>query len=72
VTAIGDVGLFDLVANLRLIYSGRIHDHSKVSHFRGTSFAAEADAALELDGDLVGCLPAEFAIRPGALSIVRV
>ncbi|MCX6634677.1 MAG: diacylglycerol kinase family lipid kinase [Acidobacteria bacterium] len=70
VTVIGDVGLADLAANLRLIYSGRIYEHPKVRHFRAALLRAEAETGLELDGDPVGFLPAEFRVERGALSVL--
>jgi len=70
VTVIGDVGLVDLVANLRLIYSGGIYEHPKVRHFRAALLRAEAETGLELDGDPVGFLPAEFRVERGALSVL--
>ncbi|MDP2997577.1 MAG: diacylglycerol kinase family protein [Bryobacterales bacterium] len=70
VTVIGDVGLADLAANLRLIYSGRIYEHPKVRHFRAALLRAEAGTGLELDGDAVGLLPAEFRVERGALSVL--
>ncbi len=70
VTVIGDVGLADLAANLRLIYSGRIYEHPKVRHFRAALLRAQAETGLELDGDAVGLLPAEFRVERGALSVL--
>jgi len=70
VTVVGEVGLADLAANLRLIYSGRIYEHPKVRHFRAALLRAEAETGLELDGDSVGFLPAEFRVERGALSVL--
>lgn len=71
VTVIGKVGLLDLAANLRRIYSGRIYDHPQVTHLRGSHILAEADAGLEIDGDPIGRLPAEFTAVRKALRLVR-
>ncbi len=72
VTVIEPVTWPDLLGDARLLYTGGIYRHPKVTHFRATRIAADSDAGapLELDGEPVGTLPAEFTVLTGCLPVV--
>jgi YegS/Rv2252/BmrU family lipid kinase len=72
VTLVERVGLGEVAANLRLLYSGDICSHPKVHHWRAVRMRAEAGTAvpLELDGEPVGTLPLEAEVLPRALRLI--
>lgn len=74
VVAMGDLTLFELLANSRRLYSGTHLSLDKVSHRRAKRIRAEPvgddDVLLDVDGEVPGILPATFSIVPGALALV--
>jgi YegS/Rv2252/BmrU family lipid kinase len=72
VTLVERVGLAEVAANLRLLYSGDICSHPKVHHWRAARVRAEAETAtpLEMDGEPVGTLPFEAEVLPRALRLI--
>jgi YegS/Rv2252/BmrU family lipid kinase len=72
VTLVERVGLAEVAANLRLLYSGDIWSHPKVHHWRAARVRAEAEpgAPLELDGEPVGTLPLEAEVLPRWLRLI--
>jgi YegS/Rv2252/BmrU family lipid kinase len=73
VTVIGYVSLFELLANARLLYNGRILDHPKVQAFRARHVKAESTepTLVEIDGEPLGQLPIEIELLPKALQVLR-
>lgn len=73
VVAVGDVSALTVLANSYRLYLGTHLGMSEVRHARARRVKAEpvdgAEVKLEVDGELVGRLPAEFEILPGALSV---
>ena len=74
VVTIGDLGAFKILANSHQLYLGTHLGMKQVHH----AFAARVIArpvskdeqiAVEVDGELPGCLPATFEILPIALRI---
>jgi YegS/Rv2252/BmrU family lipid kinase len=72
VTLVAHVGLAEVAANVRLLYSGEIYSHPKVHHWRAARVRAETEPAtpLELDGEPVGTLPLEAEVLPRALRLI--
>ena len=72
VTLVERVGLAEVAANLRLLYSGDIRSHPKVHHWRVARVRAEAEPTtpLELDGEPVGTLPLEAEVLPRTLRLI--
>jgi YegS/Rv2252/BmrU family lipid kinase len=73
VVAVGDVSALTVLANSYRLYLGTHLGMQEVHHALARRVRAEpagGDAVkLELDGELVGRLPAEFEIMPGALRV---
>jgi YegS/Rv2252/BmrU family lipid kinase len=72
VTLVERVGVSEVAANLRLLYSGGICSHPKVHHWRAARVRAEARTAtpLEMDGEPVGTLPLEAEVLPRSLRLI--
>jgi len=82
-TARMDDGLFDLLAvnelsllqvlpKLAKLYGGRILGDPAVRHFRSAVVRIETDppVTVQADGQVLGPTPAEFSLRPRALTVV--
>lgn len=72
VVVIGDIGKFDLMKSLPMVYKGTHGSHPKVSMAKATAVNIESSEPLlvHADGEVVGEGPASFWILPRALSIV--
>ncbi|MFC2012033.1 diacylglycerol/lipid kinase family protein [Chloroflexota bacterium] len=72
VTVIGDVGKFDLLKSLPMIYKGTHGKHPKVSMEKAEKITVNSPERLlvQADGELLGEGPASFWLKPAALSIV--
>ncbi|MCX5999518.1 MAG: hypothetical protein NTU41_08010 [Chloroflexi bacterium] len=70
---IGDFGTVEAVWHMPKLRRGTHLSLDKVSHFRGRRVAmtTDEDVLLEMDGDLVGKLPATFEVLPAAVSVAR-
>jgi YegS/Rv2252/BmrU family lipid kinase len=82
--AVHDDGLFDItiikkirkgevIRNLKLLYNGRILDHSKVEGYKGRDILIDSDPLihLEVDGESLGHSPIEFRIIPKSINVVH-
>jgi YegS/Rv2252/BmrU family lipid kinase len=73
VVAVGDVSALTVLANSYRLYLGTHLGMQEVRHAlarRVSAFSADGSVVkLEVDGELVGRLPAEFEILPGALRV---
>jgi len=73
VIAVGDVSAATVLTNSYRLYLGTHLGMSEVNHTRARRVHARAakgdEVKLEVDGELVGRLPAEFEILPGALRV---
>ena len=69
---VGDVSKFDVLTNIGRLYRGTIAKHPKVKTFQaGTiELTSEEEVLIDLDGELVGRLPARFQILPEKLSVI--
>ncbi|MBA7682710.1 Diacylglycerol kinase [subsurface metagenome] len=70
--AIGDVGKFELVKALSMVYKGTHITHPKVSMEKATHIIIDSPEKLliQADGELLGEAPMSFWLMPSALSIV--
>ena len=76
VVRFGDLARRDFALSLPLLYRGTHESHPRVSMSRGSVVVAaprgDGGRAIEIeaDGEVVGELPATFAVRPGALRLL--
>ena len=72
VVSIGDIGKFDLLKSLPMVYKGTHGNHPKVSMEKAAKITVESPERLlvHADGELLGEGPASFWLMPSALSIV--
>jgi len=71
VVVIGDVGKFELLKALPMVYKGTHGTHPKVSMEKAARIAVETSerVLVHADGELLGEGPASFWLMPAALSI---
>ncbi len=73
VVALGDLDTLTILTNVYKLYLGTHLGMQQVHHAQATRLTARSAAAehvlLEVDGELVGTLPASFAIKPRALHV---
>jgi diacylglycerol kinase (ATP) len=71
VITIGNFGPAELLCKIHRFFSGTYLDDRKITHrtARSIEVHSAAPVPLELDGELVGSLPASFRILPSALAI---
>lgn len=73
VVAIGDMSPLKILANSYRVYLGAHLGMREVQHARARRVkarsASDEEVKLEVDGELLGKLPAEFEILPGALRV---
>ena len=72
VVIVGDVSKTDVLANTRRLYQGTLAEHPKVKTFKAKTveLTSEEEVLIDLDGELVGRLPARFQILPQKLSVI--
>ena len=72
VVVIGDVGKFDLLKSLPMVYKGTHGKHPKVHMEKATNITVESSerVLVHADGELLGEGPASFWLMPAALNIV--
>ena len=72
VVVIGDVGKFDLLKSLPMVYKGTHGTHPKVTMEKAAKISVESSerVLVHADGELLGEGPASFWLLPAALSIV--
>jgi len=69
---LGDLNIVENLFNLPKLYMGTHLNMNKVSSYRGKKVVAdsEEEVLLEVDGELIGRLPATFEVIPNAISIM--
>ncbi len=72
ITVIGDIGKFDLLKSLYMVYQGTHGQHPKVRMEKATRITVEAKerVLVHADGELLGEGPASFWLVPSVLNIV--
>jgi YegS/Rv2252/BmrU family lipid kinase len=72
ITVIRNMGRFEIIKSLKLLYDGTILSHPKVDGYRSNNLAVSSESLLylEADGESLGHTPAEFSIIPLAVNIV--
>jgi diacylglycerol kinase (ATP) len=74
VVTIGDLGALKILANVHRLYKGTHLEMDEVHQARAKEVRVRASrknaaVAIEIDGELPGCLPAKFEILPKALRV---
>lgn len=66
-----EMGPWEVVANTARLYRGTIDGHPKVTTLRGGKISIQSETAcpLELDGESLGYLPADFSIIPRGIRL---
>ncbi len=71
VTTIDKLSWFELIRDLRILYSDDVYVHPKARHHRTRRVVAESDEVtrIEVDGEALGRLPLEATVLPRALRL---
>jgi diacylglycerol kinase (ATP) len=71
VVVIGEVSRWEIVTNTSRLYRGTISEHPKVTTATAQTIQldSEEEVLIDMDGELVGRLPARFQILPRKLQI---
>jgi YegS/Rv2252/BmrU family lipid kinase len=72
VTIIKEMGKFEIIRNLKILYDGTILTHPKVDGYKCKNIRVSSGSLLyaEADGETLGHTPVEFNIIPDAVKIV--
>ncbi|HOD36118.1 MAG TPA: diacylglycerol kinase family lipid kinase [Syntrophales bacterium] len=72
VLVFGDIGLIDVFRHLPKLYTGRTETIKEITRTRGRKISASSDEAVlvEADGELIGRLPVEIEVVPGAVRVI--
>jgi diacylglycerol kinase (ATP) len=73
VTTIERLNWFELIRDLRMLYSGAVFDHPKVQHRQASKLVARSadETRVEVDGEALGSLPIEIEILRQVIPIIR-
>ena len=71
VIVVGDVTKREVLTNIPRLYRGTLAGHPKVQTFQAQSVLLESteEVFIDMDGELVGCLPVRFVTLPGKIKI---
>lgn len=74
VTVIESLGMFELIRDMKVLYSDNLYVHPKTRHFHARTVVAEAavPVSIEVDGEPLGTLPVELSLLPRALPVYRI
>jgi len=72
ICVVGDVGPLETIMLLPKVFSGRHTLHSKVKTYKTDRIAIRSPRQLfvQADGEILGRLPADFEVLPGALKVI--
>ena len=73
VTVIDALSSYELVRDLKVLYSENLYVHPKTQHLRGSRITARSaqPVTIEVDGESLGGLPLDFSILTRALRVAR-
>jgi len=71
-TIINDMGKFEIIRNLKMLYDGSILSYPKIDGYKCKNIKVTSDSIIytEADGESLGHTPVEFSIVPASLNIV--
>jgi YegS/Rv2252/BmrU family lipid kinase len=72
VVVIGDVSKMEVLSNIKRLYRGTLAEHPKIKVIKAKTIelTSEEEVLIDLDGELVGRLPARFEILPQKLPVI--
>ncbi len=72
VTCIRKLTMWELIRDIRMLYSGDVYRHPKVERFAARRLRAESKdtARIEVDGEALGRLPLEISVLPQAIELI--
>jgi len=72
ITVIKEMGKFEIIRSLSILYDGTILSHPKVDGYRsrGLKVSSSGQLFIEADGESLGHTPAEFSIIPSAINVI--
>ena len=73
VTVIEALSSFELIRDIKTLYSENLYLHPKTHHMRGSRISARSGqlVSIEVDGEPLGALPLDFSVVPGAIRVAR-
>ncbi len=72
ITVIKEMGRFEIIRNLKILYDGTILSHPKIDGYRSKNLKVDSKSRLyaEADGESLGHDPFEFTVIPSAINII--
>ena len=72
VVVVGDVSKREVLTNIPRLYRGTLAAHPKVQAFQAQRITLESEEEIfiDMDGELVGCLPVRFELLPKKIKIL--
>jgi diacylglycerol kinase family enzyme len=72
ITVIKEMGRFEVIKSLKILYDGTILSHPKVDGYRSNNLKVTSEILLyaEADGESLGHTPAEFGIIPAGINVI--
>jgi YegS/Rv2252/BmrU family lipid kinase len=72
VVVIGDVSKIEVLANIKRLYQGTLAEHPRVTIYKAKTIelTSAEEVLIDMDGELVGRLPARFEILPQKLPVI--
>ncbi len=73
VTVIEALSSYELIRDIKVLYSENLYAHPKTHHLRGKRISARSAqlVSIEVDGEPLGALPLDFSVIRGALRVAR-
>lgn len=73
VTVIEALSSYELIRDIKVLYSPNLYVHPKTHHLRGSRISAHSHqtVSIEVDGEPLGALPLEFSVVSGAIRVAR-
>jgi YegS/Rv2252/BmrU family lipid kinase len=73
VTVIEALSSYELIRDIKVLYSPNLYVHPKTHHLRGKRISAHSEqlVSIEVDGEPLGALPLEFSLVPKAIRVAR-